>query len=78
MFFKFYRVLLFNFGIPIKKQAEITAALQGIRAAQDVLPRFGIASSDGDLAGPHELNEFFGMVGVRVFKGFRAESFFSA
>ena len=67
-----------NFGIPMEEETEIASALERIRAAENVFPRFGIAASDGDLSGLDECDEILGMVGIGVFEGFRVKAFFSA
>ena len=64
--------------LQIKEKSDIGTALQGIRAAQDVLPRFGIAAPDGDLARPDKFDEFLGVLRIGVFEGFRVNALFSA
>ena len=67
-----------NFGIPMEKETEIASALERIRAAENIFPRFGVTASDGDLSGLDESDKILGMVSIGVFEGFRVNAFFSA
>ena len=62
----------------MEKETEIASALERIRAAENIFPRFGVTASDCDLSGFDESDEILGMVGIGVFEGFRINAFFSA
>ena len=62
----------------MEEETEIASALERIRAAENIFPRFGVTASDGDLSGLDEFDEILGMVSIGVFEGFRVNAFFSA